>query len=212
MADQGNRFKPSTPILDGDEYRIHPSHPINAYNEDENSGDDYSDDDDDQNENPDANDAVVEPMHHPAPIQPVHVPVHTSVQAPIPATHNRITSEEKFWEYVAELNWRDVSDGYPFNMDSMKNKFLSLSIPDQEAFAGFLIQCVDIMDNCLSAVGAYGTLTDVNERKAICSHIVGRGSVEYAITMEEPGFMARLLPENTNNKKEYRNMMELIPH
>lgn len=121
----------------------------------------------------------------------------------------RITNEESFWNYVEKLNWRDRSEDANFNLLRKKQDYQNLSIPDQETFADFLTHVVIAMDTVLAAANVYGTLTDVNERKAICSHIVGKGSVFYAMTLEDPWFAAYLVPESPD-RKEYYDMMELV--
>ena len=121
----------------------------------------------------------------------------------------KITSEEGFWNYIERMNWRDRSEDPNFNVIRKKQDYRALSISDQEAFADYLTHVVNALDVQMSAANAYGNLTDVDERKAICSHVVGKGSVFYAMTMEDPGFASYLIPESAD-KKEYYDMMELI--
>lgn len=126
-----------------------------------------------------------------------------------PTTLNRIINEEQFWNYVESMNWRDRTDEPNFNLALKKQNFRRLSIADQEAFADFLTHCVNALNEVLISKNFFGALEDETERKAICSHIVGRGSIFYAMTMEDPGFAMHLVPENLS-KKEYFDMMELI--
>jgi hypothetical protein len=206
-----NRFQPSTPILDGTEYTIHPQHPLQLQlapqpGHDNNDANDANDSDPADDSDSGEEQPLPQYQHL---LAPVPGPTEPHI---VPATVNRITSEEKFWDYIAELKWMDASDDPTFNMAAKRNKFMQLSISDQEAFAGFLITTVNTLNQHLAAKQVYGTLDDETERKALCSHIIGRGSVEYALTVDDPHFMLRLLPENTNGKREYHNMMELIPH
>ena len=130
------------------------------------------------------------------------------VVAPV-TTVNRISNEEQFWNYAEGMSWRDRSDEPNFNLALKKERFKTISIADQEAFADFLTHCVNTLNETLDSKGFYGNLEDIVERKAICSHIVGRGSIFYALTMEDPGFAMYLVPEDLS-KKEYFDMMELI--
>lgn len=135
-------------------------------------------------------------------------PVHAVPVAPMPV-QRKIKNEEDFWTYVEKMAWRDRSEDPNFSVSQKKLNYKAISIPDQEAFADYLTHVVATMDERLQAANCYGNVTDVDERKAICSHIVGRGSIFYAMTMEDPGFASYLIPENTEHR-EYYDMMELI--
>jgi hypothetical protein len=130
------------------------------------------------------------------------------VQAHAPVVR-KIRNEEDFWNYIERMAWRDRSEDPNFSVAQKKQNYRALSIPDQEAFADYLTHVVNAMDERMQIANYYGNITDVNERKAICSHIVGRGSIFYAMTMEDPGFASYLVPE-TPDHREYHDMMELI--
>jgi hypothetical protein len=136
------------------------------------------------------------------------VPVVSTVYSVAPVVR-KIRNEEAFWNYIEKMSWRDRSEDPNFSVAQKKLNYRSLAIPDQEAFADYLTHVVNTMDEKLQAANCYGTVTDADERKAICSHIVGRGSIFYAMTMEDPGFASYLVPENPD-RKEYYDMMELI--
>jgi hypothetical protein len=120
----------------------------------------------------------------------------------------KIVSEDSFWNYIERLSWRDKTDDPNFDVNRKKVYHeRNLTIPDQEAFAEFLLHTVDAMNQKLTSAGIYGELTDENERKAVCSHIVGKGSVFYALTMDDPCFAQYLFMDT---KKEYHNMLALI--
>lgn len=196
MAD---RFTPSQPLLSGSQFQVVQVPPSPQHSDEEPHTDSGSDDEHV------ATVALLEPAAH-APA----VPVAHAVSA-APAVRNRITSEEKFWQYIEELMWRDASEDLQFSLENKKQKFLTLSISDQEAFAGFLEVCVNALHAKFVARNLFGTLVDPSEQRAVCSHIVGKGSVAYALTMEDPDFYTYLLPQNTGGKKEYHSMLALIP-
>jgi hypothetical protein len=124
-------------------------------------------------------------------------------------TVRRIRNEEEFWNYIEKMAWLDKSENPNFSVEQKKLNYRSLVISDQEAFAEYLTRYVNALDEKLQSVNFYGIVIDVNERKAICSHIVGKGSVFYAMTIEDPGFASYLIPENTD-QKDYYDMMEFI--
>jgi hypothetical protein len=131
----------------------------------------------------------------------------------VPVRHvsvvRRITSEDGFWNYIEQLHWRDRSENAHLDIIGKKQNYRSLSISDQEAFADYLTHVVDALLVRLQHANIFGTLTDVNEQKALCSHVVGKGSVFYAMSMEDPGFVGYLVPENSN-QKEYYDLMDFI--
>ena len=128
----------------------------------------------------------------------------------LPVPERIITDEESFWNYIESLNWRDRSDNPKLDITNKKLSYKRLSIPDQEAFADYLTFVVyELHKVMMLNVSSYRCLTDDIEQKAICSHVVGKGSIYYAMTMEDPGFSLHLIPESPD-KKEYYDMMEFI--
>lgn len=123
-----------------------------------------------------------------------------------PTKHNTITSETKYWSFIESLNWIDVSDG---DVVGVSTKFQNLTQADKTAVIEYTKTRIDEIKEVINRAGYFTNIPD-NIQTSICSHIVGRGSVEYALTFEDPDFMLRLLPENNNGKKEYRDLLDVF--
>lgn len=126
-------------------------------------------------------------------------------QMPVANTTRRITNDEQFWNYIDSLYWRDVSEDPTFNLSAKKSAFKSLSIADQEMFASILTKYTNELIAILNSKDFFNITTSQRDKEAFCSHVVGKGSVFFAMTCEDTGFASYLL-----NPKEYRNLMEFI--
>lgn len=149
-----------------------------------------------------------------ADVEPVSDTAPASYAAPVAvqpkAVQNVITNEEQFWNFVEKLAWRDVSEDNWFNMAQKKQVFKRLSMADQEKFAEYLLTFVADLNTHLKTKTFYPSGITDEVQNAICAHIIGKGSVFYVMTRDDPVFASYLIPEGTNPKIEYRNLLELV--
>jgi len=121
----------------------------------------------------------------------------------------KIINEEQFWTYITSLEWLDKSEFPAFQINHKKNQFKSLNVQDQQAFIKYLNMYIGLIDVKFKSVDFYGNITDINEQRAICSHIIGKGKTFYIMSAEDPGFASYFITEN-ENEKEYHNMLKII--
>jgi len=149
---------------------------------------------------------VVQPVLYqpPAPYTPAPVQIQ-------PSQTDILQSQEKFWDFVALLNWRDRSEDPNFSTQSAANKLLRLSISDRDRFRNWLNEFIDELIALIDEKGLFPNLGP-EQKRAFCSHIIGKGQIFYAMTVSDCnetgsfGFASYLADSN-----DYRNMLAILP-
>jgi hypothetical protein len=129
---------------------------------------------------------------------------------------SRISTEEKFWEYIDELIWADKDDKN-ISPIFMKAKMRSdLNNTDLEKFKEFLDKNVETLEAkfTLHGIFAGNMFTNVENgnknKKDLLSHIVAKGSVTYSLMYEDPPFALYLVGEDVASSN-YQSLYDCLP-
>jgi hypothetical protein len=120
------------------------------------------------------------------------VPTKPTKSAP---TRRVITSDEKFWNEVDKLYWRDRSDSVmqiAGVQNSLKSKY---STEDLETYRAYLRKYMDDLKTMMVEGGQNGDI--LSDR--ILSHIVGKGQLFYAAVSDDPDFAMYLIVDDEDN-------------
>lgn len=100
-----------------------------------------------------------------------------------------LNNEEKFWNYIQKLSWRDKSEA-----KCSDNNLMNLTRND----LNFVVHNIDIYASALLDVMNSDIMIDFNEekKKNILYHIIGKGSQFYHACIIDPEFCSYIIGEN----------------